>query len=714
MAGDDSAPTLYRGIVDRFQSLEASHAKLKEEVDELLEEKRKADDLATLDSVWGVPGFFVEGSPYRSVLESIGHAVYVCNASSGEIMYWNLSAENLYGWKDYEVLGLRADELLIAEEYIAPFRKIRQRLVSGKSWSGQFPFKKKSGQIFMAMVTKSPLYEDEELVGIITVTSDATIFNSANSENLRTYQDHGRVRGVNLKKIQWQPPRPQIAPVPQIAASVSNLASKLLQRIQGDDTCNACESCRDGKDATDTGDFKLKKSGRMAEKFLAKLHIREAGNSEGEGEGEGDESVSNIVKNGPNSLRGSKAPIWCQCTVGSEDKEEKLSKTNFSFAAKSAYANVYEHRVPNASEESCDLATSSECNRCTLPRPGESMSRLGSQDVNELEPNCKQFPSLGESTGSHESSSSKGDNESNCTVDCEIHWEDLRLGEEIGQGSYAVVYRGIWNGSDVAVKVYFGNEYSEGTLQNYKKEIDIMKNLRHPNVLLFMGAVYSQERLAIVTELLPRGSLFKTLHKNNQALDIRRRFRMALDVVRSLALSPSLCLCAFVLLQARGMNYLHRRNPPIVHRDLKSSNLLVDRNWNVKVGDFGLSKWKDATYLSAKSGRGTPQWMAPEVLRNEPSNEKSDVFSFGVILWELMTVSIPWNNLNSLQVVGVVGFMDRRLELPEGLDPQVASVIGDCWQSDADKRPSFEDIIQRMSGLLQRDIAASVRRYTEQ
>lgn len=261
-------------------------------------------------------------------------------------------------------------------------------------------------------------------------------------------------------------------------------------------------------------------------------------------------------------------------------------------------------------------------------------------------------------------------------------------------GSYAVVYRGIWNGSDVAVKVYFAGEYKESTLLDYKKEIDIMRKLRHPNVLLFMGAVYSQERLAIVTEFLPRGSLFKALHKNNQALDVKRRMRMALDV-------------------ARGMNYLHHRNPPIVHRDLKSSNLLVDRNWNVKVGDFGLSRWKNGTFLTTKSGRGTPQWMAPEVLRNEPSNEKSDVFSFGVILWELMTVSIPWNNLNSLQVVGVVGFMDRRLELPEGLDPQIESIISDCWQSNPENRPSFEDIINRMTGIVQKSAIGLGRRHSE-
>ncbi|KAK9045975.1 hypothetical protein V6N11_051878 [Hibiscus sabdariffa] len=190
--------------------------------------------------------------------------------------------------------------------------------------------------------------------------------------------------------------------------------------------------------------------------------------------------------------------------------------------------------------------------------------------------------------------------------------------------------------------------------------IDIMRKLRQPNVLLFMGVVYSQERLAIVTEFLPRGSLFKALHKNNQELDVKRRMRMALDV-------------------ARGMNYLHHRNPPIVHRDLKSSNLLVDRNWNVKVGDFGLSRWKNGTFLTIKSGRGRTQVVIlPQPIPNIDLN-RSDVFSFGVILWELMTVSISWSNLNSLQVEGVVGFMDRHLELPEGLDPHIESIICDCW-----------------------------------
>lgn len=97
---------------------------------------------------------------------------------------------------------------------------------------------------------------------------------------------------------------------------------------------------------------------------------------------------------------------------------------------------------------------------------------------------------------------------------------------------------------------------------------------------------------------------------------------------------------------AKGMQYLHTRIPPIVHLDLKSPNLLVDRDWRVCVCDFGLSRLKYNAYLSNRMNVGTAEWTAPEVLRNEPSNEKADVYSFGVILYELMTGQEPWKELS--------------------------------------------------------------------
>ncbi|KAI3819882.1 hypothetical protein L1987_13734 [Smallanthus sonchifolius] len=226
----------------------------------------------------------------------------------------------------------------------------------------------------------------------------------------------------------------------------------------------------------------------------------------------------------------------------------------------------------------------------------------------------------------------------------EIAWDELHIKERIGAGSFGTVHSAEWHGSEVAVKV------------------SIMKRVRHPNVVLFMGAVTVRPHFSIVTEYLPRGSLFRLLHRPaaGESMDQRRRLRMALDV-------------------AKGINYLHCLSPPIVHWDLKSPNLLVDKNWTVKVCDFGLSRFKANTFISSKSVAGTPEWMAPEFLRGEPSNEKSDVYSFGVILWELITMQQPWNGLSPAQVVGAVGFQNRKLTIPNSTPSALSSLVESCW-----------------------------------
>ncbi|XP_038699348.1 serine/threonine-protein kinase EDR1 isoform X2 [Tripterygium wilfordii] len=262
----------------------------------------------------------------------------------------------------------------------------------------------------------------------------------------------------------------------------------------------------------------------------------------------------------------------------------------------------------------------------------------------------------------------------------EIPWEDLQIGERIGIGSYGEVYRADWNGTEVAVKKFLDQDFSGDALVQFKCEVEIMLRLRHPNVVLFMGAVTRPPHFSILTEFLPRGSLYRLLHRPNFQLDERRRLRMAVDV-------------------AKGMNYLHTSHPTIVHRDLKSPNLLVDKNWVVKVCDFGLSRMKHHTFLSSKSTAGTPEWMAPEVLRNEPANEKCDVYSFGVILWELVTCCIPWKGLNPMQVVGAVGFQHRRLEIPEDVDPAIGQIIRECWQTEPHLRPSFTQLMSRLRRL---------------
>lgn len=269
----------------------------------------------------------------------------------------------------------------------------------------------------------------------------------------------------------------------------------------------------------------------------------------------------------------------------------------------------------------------------------------------------------------------------------DVAWDELKLKERIGAGSFGTVHRADWNGSDVAVKVFTEQDFFEERLDEFIREVAIMKRTRHPNVVLFMGAVTKHPNLSIVTEFLPRGSLFRLLHRRGmrELLDDRRCIRMALDV-------------------AKGVNYLHKLNPPIVHRDLKSPNLLVDKTWTVKVCDFGLSRLKAKTFLSSRSAAGTAEWMAPEVLRDEPSNEKCDVYSFGVILWEIFTLQQPWNGLSPAQVVGAVGFQHRRLHMPQELNPTIAALIESCWASDPRQRPGFTAIMESLKQLLSVDL----------
>ncbi|KAG6625381.1 hypothetical protein CIPAW_16G092100 [Carya illinoinensis] len=168
-----------------------------------------------------------------------------------------------------------------------------------------------------------------------------------------------------------------------------------------------------------------------------------------------------------------------------------------------------------------------------------------------------------------------------------------------------------------------------------------------------------------------KGSLYRLLHRLNDQLDESRCLRMALYAA---------CV----------MNYLHYCSPIIVHRDLKSPNLLVDKHWVVKVCDFGLSRIKNSTFFSSRSTAGTAEWMAPEVLRNEPANEKCDIYSFGVILWKLSSLQQPWGGMNPMQVVGAVGFQHRHLDIPYDTDPAIADIIQKCWQTQI-RRTSSED-----------------------
>eukprot|EP01116_Phalansterium_solitarium_P008208 TRINITY_DN2170_c0_g1_i1.p1 TRINITY_DN2170_c0_g1~~TRINITY_DN2170_c0_g1_i1.p1 ORF type:complete len:192 (+),score=42.35 TRINITY_DN2170_c0_g1_i1:257-832(+) len=180
---------------------------------------------------------------------------------------------------------------------------------------------------------------------------------------------------------------------------------------------------------------------------------------------------------------------------------------------------------------------------------------------------------------------------------------------------------------------------------------------------------------------MPRGSLFGILHRRSFDLSWSLIIRIAMDV-------------------ARGMNYLHKCTPIIIHRDLKSHNLLVDETFKVKVCDFGLARLLGQQTDKEMTSCGTPSWTAPEVLRNEHYTESADIYSYGVVLWELVTRSEPHQGMPPFQVVFAVGTQGLRPTIPDSCPSEFRQLIEDCWSEIPHDRPKFDQMMKRLEDML--------------
>eukprot|EP01100_Stratorugosa_tubuloviscum_P004357 TRINITY_DN2089_c0_g1_i1.p1 TRINITY_DN2089_c0_g1~~TRINITY_DN2089_c0_g1_i1.p1 ORF type:complete len:504 (-),score=225.15 TRINITY_DN2089_c0_g1_i1:251-1762(-) len=261
-----------------------------------------------------------------------------------------------------------------------------------------------------------------------------------------------------------------------------------------------------------------------------------------------------------------------------------------------------------------------------------------------------------------------------------IHWEidsnDIEWREELGRGAFGIVSKGVYRNKAIAVKVLSLKQLGESAVESFKREVAIMSMLHHPNVLLFIGASLETQRLLIVTEFMSNGTVNDLIR--NPKLQSIITLQKRIDFAKQAAL---------------GMSYLHGRNPPFLHRDLKTHNLLVDEFYRVKVSDFGLAHLWDGESTSVGLV-GTPLWMAPEVLLKIGFTEKADVYSFAIILWELLTLQYPNYGTTSLeQLIDHVGKKANRLPLPQGGSRRHKQLIERCWTQDPITRPSFDEIV---------------------
>lgn len=299
-----------------------------------------------------------------------------------------------------------------------------------------------------------------------------------------------------------------------------------------------------------------------------------------------------------------------------------------------------------------------------------------------------------------------------------INFSELVLADVIGGGGFGQVWRATWKGTPVAVKVLTGSAQAEtvpkAVLEEFIAEINMVSGMRHPNICLFMGACLEPPNRAIVTELLTHGSLWDAIRSPlslpYQVADGKTRQSWPLSIYNlstSVMFEPPLVpegIWPWELVKrvaagtARGMCYLHGGSPPVLHRDLKSANILLDESYTAKLADFGLSRLK-AVQSGMTGNCGTVQWMAPEVLCNEIYAEPADVFSFGIILWEMLTKECPYDGMSPIQCALSVLNKNNRPEIPEWCPQPLRALIENCVEKNPHSRPTFSQILSAIDAL---------------
>lgn len=279
----------------------------------------------------------------------------------------------------------------------------------------------------------------------------------------------------------------------------------------------------------------------------------------------------------------------------------------------------------------------------------------------------------------------------------EIDPTELQYGESVGSGATAEVFRGTWKDMPVAIKEIFINRKKDTKLElkmevAFMREIAVMSKVNHENLVKFIGVCLQTRPLRVVSEFCEGDTLFGLLHDE---VDIRlvwpQKIKMIADV-------------------GGGMKYLHTFNPQIIHRDLKSLNLLLAKEVTnstdvplVKVSDFGLARMKDAEgseWDKMTKEAGTCHWMAPEVPSGK-YDEKADVFSFAMVLYEIITREIPFEDQDGREAVGLVmnGVRPDLEAIPADAPKELVKLMQGCWEHDPFDRPSFVEIWSTVCGV---------------
>lgn len=276
-------------------------------------------------------------------------------------------------------------------------------------------------------------------------------------------------------------------------------------------------------------------------------------------------------------------------------------------------------------------------------------------------------------------------------VSSRISRKEVLIGELLSRGGFGEVYQGIFNDQPVAIKMLHpGKRRDLKQVSSFLTEVKLMANLSHPCVVEFIGVAWnSLADLCAVSELMVGGnlqSLLERFHATGERTGYSRvKVQIAFDV-------------------ANALTYLHSLSPVVIHRDLKSSNVMLNAELRAKLTDFGVSR--ERAEMTMTAGVGTALWMAPEVVMGERYNEKADVFSFGVVLSELAIHTLPYSDtgLCQTQVISLVlggkpqpKFPDQPTTPEEG---EIIALGKACLAIDPTARPSAAVIMYKLHILL--------------
>jgi len=263
-----------------------------------------------------------------------------------------------------------------------------------------------------------------------------------------------------------------------------------------------------------------------------------------------------------------------------------------------------------------------------------------------------------------------------------LPYADLKFTKKIGKGNFGEVYDGEYLGTRVAIKkLYF---VDDDFMQKYiEREMDTLTGLAHPNIVQLIGLCIETDDMYIVTEFVSGGDLRSKLKELSLDIDWPTRLAIARDI-------------------ALAMNYLHSKN--IMHRDLKSHNLLVAEGWKIKVCDFGLARSApndgDRNLMTIV---GTNEWMAPEVAIGENYALSADVFSYGMVLFEIITREKPPQR--KLKDMYAFNSEEHKPSIPPDTPEEFWKLLMDCTSHSPDERPTFKDVVKRLLQMI-KDIPA--------